>query len=63
VRAVDNDERSFDMETKAFNRRSVRSVLEALVLTSGAVATAFGIAAAAHMMFGAVQLVVSFVAA
>jgi NhaP-type Na+/H+ or K+/H+ antiporter len=62
VRAVNNDEGSFEMETKEF-RRSVRSVLEALVLTSGAVATAFGIAAAAHMMFGAVQLVVSFVAA
>ena len=33
----------------------MRSVLEALVLTSGAVATAFGIAAAAHMTFGAVR--------
>lgn len=51
------------METKEFKERSVRSVLEALVLTSGAVATAFGIAAAAHMTYGAVQLVMSFVAA
>ena len=52
------------METKKLDgARAVRSVLEALVLTSGAVATAFGIAAAAHMMFGAVQLAMSFVAA
>ena len=51
------------METTESRERSVRSVLEALVLTSGAVATAFGIAAAAHMAFGAVQLVMSFVAA
>ena len=51
------------METKELKQRSVRSVLEALVLTSGAVATAFGIAAAAHMTYGAVQFVISFVAA
>lgn len=51
------------METKEFNERSVRSVLEALVLTSGAVATAFGIAAAAHMTFGAVRFLISYVAA
>jgi hypothetical protein len=51
------------METKEFSERSVRSVLEALVLTSGAVATAFGIAAAVHIAYGAVQFVVSFVAA
>jgi hypothetical protein len=42
------------METPQL-RRSVRSVLEVLVLASGAVATAFGILAAAHMMFGAVR--------
>lgn len=52
------------METKKLDgARAVRSVLEVLVLTSGAVATAFGIAAVAHMMFGAVQLAMSFVAA
>jgi hypothetical protein len=50
------------METTQL-RRSVRSALEALVLASGAVATAVGILAAAHMMFGAVQLAMSFVAA
>ena len=51
------------MAAKELNNRSVRSLLDALVLTSGAVATAFGIAAAAHMTFGAVQLVLSFVVA
>ena len=50
------------MATKE-SRRSIRSVAEALVLASGAVATAFGIAAAAQMTFAAVQLVMSFVAA
>ncbi len=50
------------MATKE-SKRSIRSVAEALVLTSGAVATAFGIAAAAHMTFAAAQLVMSFVAA
>ena len=49
------------MATKEFNRRSVRSVLEALVLASGAVATAFGIAAAAHMLFSAVRFVLELV--
>jgi hypothetical protein len=51
------------METVSTNRRSIRSVSEALVIASGAVATAFGIAAATHMMFGAVQFVISVVAA
>jgi len=46
---------------KELDRRSVRPVLEALVLTSGAVATAFGIAAAAHMAYGAVQLVLELI--
>ena len=36
------------METVSTNRRSIRSVSEALVIASGAVATAFGIAAATH---------------
>jgi hypothetical protein len=49
------------MATKENRQRSVRSALEALVLTSGAVATAFGILATAHMMFGAVQFAISFV--
>jgi hypothetical protein len=51
------------METVNTNRRSIRSVSEALVIASGAVATAFGIAAAVHIAYGAVQLVMSFVAA
>ena len=50
------------MATKE-SRRSIRSVAEALVLASGAVATAFGIAAAAHITFAAAQLVLSLVAA
>ena len=51
------------MATRESSRRSIRSVAEALVLASGGIAAAFGIAAAAHMAFAAVQLVVSFVAA
>ena len=51
------------MATKASSRRSIRSIPEALVLASGAMATAFGIAAAAHITFAAVQLVMSFVTA
>ena len=51
------------METVKTSQRSIRSVSEALVIASGAVATAFGIAAAAHMMYGAVQLAISFVVA
>jgi len=51
------------MATKESSRRSIRSIPEALVLASGAVATAFGIAAAAHITFAAVQLVMSFVTA
>lgn len=39
------------MSTNELNRRSVRSVTDALVLASGAVATAFGIAAVAHILF------------
>ena len=50
------------MATQEF-KRSIGSVAEALVLASGAVATAFGIAAGAHLTFAAVQLVMSFVAA
>jgi hypothetical protein len=50
------------METREFKARSIRSVAEALVLASGAVATAFGIAAAAHMIFGAVRAAMSFIA-
>ena len=50
------------MQTKEINGRSIRSATEALVLASGAVATAFGIAAAAHMLYGAVRLAMSFVA-
>ncbi|MGE5794698.1 MAG: hypothetical protein ACM36B_18530 [Bacteroidota bacterium] len=42
------------METKAFKERGVQA-LEVLVLGSGAVATVFGIAAAAHIALGAVQ--------
>jgi hypothetical protein len=42
------------MATTTFRERGVRA-LEVLVLGSGAVATAFGIAAAAHIAFGAVQ--------
>jgi hypothetical protein len=49
------------MTTRQTNQRSVRSVLEALVLASGAVATAFGIAAAAHMMFSAVRFALELV--
>jgi hypothetical protein len=51
------------MQTTTTYRRSIGSVSEALVIASGGVATAFGIAAATHMMFGAVQFVISFVAA
>jgi hypothetical protein len=51
------------MQTATTYRRSIGSVSEALVIASGAVATAFGLAAAAHMMYGAVQLAISFVAA
>jgi hypothetical protein len=51
------------MQTRAINGRSIRSVAEALVLASGAVATAFGIAAAAHMLYGAVRLALAFLAA
>jgi hypothetical protein len=61
VRAVDDHEGSFDMASRQTGQRSVRSVLEALVLTSGAVATAFGIAAAAHMMFSAVRFALELV--
>jgi hypothetical protein len=41
--------------------RAVGSVSQALVLASGAVATAFGILAAAHITFGAVQLALGIV--
>ena len=51
------------MDTRETSRRSIVSVAEALVLASGAVATAFGILAAAHLAFGAVQFAISFVAA
>ena len=50
------------MATRTTNRRSVRSVLEGLVLACGAVATAFGILAAAHIAFGAVQLAIGLAA-
>jgi hypothetical protein len=42
------------METTTFRERGVQA-LEVLVLASGAVATTFGIAAAVHIAFGAVQ--------
>ena len=51
------------MQTTTIYRRSIGSVSEALVIASGAVATALGIAAAAHVMYGVVQLALSFVAA
>jgi hypothetical protein len=50
------------MQTTTTYRRSVRSALEGLVLASGAVATAFGILAAAHIAFGAVQLAIGIAA-
>jgi hypothetical protein len=50
------------MQTTMTYRRSVRSVLEGLVLASGAMATAFGILAAAHIAFGAVQLAIGITA-
>jgi hypothetical protein len=50
------------MATTTTNRRSVRSVLEWLVLASGAVATAFGIVAAAHIAFGAVRFAIGLAA-
>ncbi len=46
------------METKPLNPRSVRSVAAALVLGSGAVAVAFGIAAVAHIVFRAASVLV-----
>jgi hypothetical protein len=50
------------MQTTTTYRRSVRSVLDGLVLASGAVATAFGILAAAHIAFSAVQLAIGITA-
>ncbi len=47
----------FAMETREFNGRSIRSVGEALVLASGAIATAFGIAAVALMIVNAVRAI------
>jgi hypothetical protein len=45
------------MSTNQLNRRSVGSVSEALVLASGAIATAFGIAAVAQMIFHAARAI------
>ena len=50
------------METREFNRHSMRSV-RSRWCSLGLLATAFGIAATAHMTYGAVQFVLSFVAA
>jgi hypothetical protein len=44
-------------------RRSVESLSEALVLASGAVATAVGAAMALHLAYGVVRLAVSFIGA
>ena len=51
------------MKTKALNDRSIRSIPEALVLASGAVAAAFGFAAAVHMAYAGIRVVVAAIGA
>jgi hypothetical protein len=49
------------METREFNNRSIRSIPEALVLASGAVAAAFGFAAAVHMAYAGLRVAISLI--
>ena len=51
------------MKTKALNDRSIRSIPEALVLASGAVAAAFGFAAAVHIAYAGIRVVVAAIGA